>query len=48
VGDDLVAHTGEACASATIFFVVGFNLILWTKRLILQEHGIEFSGSSPR
>ena len=31
------ARTGEACAS-------GFNLILWTKRLILQEHGIEFSG----
>jgi hypothetical protein len=27
-----------------IFFLVGFNLILWTKRLILQEHGIEFSG----
>jgi len=28
----------------TIFFFVGFNLILWTKRLILQEHGIELSG----
>jgi hypothetical protein len=28
----------------TIFFLVGFNLILWTKRLILQEHGIEFNG----
>ena len=28
----------------TIFFFVGFNLILWTKRLILQEHGIEFNG----
>ena len=28
----------------TIFFAVGFNLILWTNRLILQEHGIEFSG----
>lgn len=28
----------------TVFFFVGFNLILWTKRLILQEHGIEFSG----
>jgi len=27
----------------TIFFFVGFNLILWTKLLILQEHGIEFS-----
>jgi len=24
----------------TIFFFVGFNLILW----ILEEHGIEFSG----
>ena len=29
---------------ATSFFFVGFNLILWTKLLILQEHGIEFSG----
>jgi hypothetical protein len=28
----------------TIFFFVGFNLILWTKRLILEEHDIEFSG----
>ena len=28
----------------TIFFFTGFNLILWTKRMILQEQGIEFSG----
>ena len=28
----------------TIFFFVGFNLIVWTKRMLLQEHGIEFSG----
>src|SRR6266850_5775017 len=28
----------------TIFFFFGFNLILWTKRVILQEHGVEFSG----
>jgi hypothetical protein len=28
----------------TIFFFVGFNLILWTKRLILEEHGVKFSG----
>jgi hypothetical protein len=28
----------------TIFFFVGFNLLLYTTRLILQEHGIEFSG----
>src|SRR5258708_23537219 len=28
----------------TIFFFVGFNLILWAKRLILEEHGVEFSG----
>jgi hypothetical protein len=28
----------------TMFFFVGFNLILWTKRLILEEHGVEFSG----
>ena len=29
---------------AVIFFLVGFNLILWTKRLILEEQGIEYSG----
>jgi hypothetical protein len=40
----LVARTGETCATPTIFFFVGFNLILWTKRLILEEQGIEFSG----
>ena len=28
----------------TIFFFVGFNLILWTKRPILEEHGVEFGG----
>ena len=28
----------------TIFFFIGFNLILWTKRMILQEYHIEFSG----
>jgi hypothetical protein len=28
----------------TIFFFVGFNLVLWTKQMILQERGIEFSG----
>ncbi len=28
----------------TIFFFVGFNLILWTKRMTLQEQHIEFSG----
>ena len=28
----------------TIFFLVGFNLILWTKRLILEEHSIKFNG----
>jgi len=27
----------------TIFFFVGFNLILWTKQLILAEYGIDFS-----
>src|SRR5215469_12140126 len=29
---------------STIFFFVGFNLILWTKQLVLKEHGIDFSG----
>jgi hypothetical protein len=28
----------------TIFFFIGFNLILWTKHLILKEYGIDFSG----
>ena len=28
----------------TIFFFIGFNLMLWTKRMILQEQHIEFSG----
>jgi hypothetical protein len=28
----------------TIFFFAGFNLILWTKRLILEEHGVVFGG----
>jgi hypothetical protein len=31
----------------TIFFFVGFNLILWTKRLILEEHG-NASGAARR
>jgi hypothetical protein len=34
----------KAMLPPTIFFFVGFNLVLWTKRLILEEHGIEFSG----
>jgi hypothetical protein len=29
---------------AVIFFFCGFNLILWTKQMILQEQGIAFSG----
>lgn len=28
----------------TIFFFIGFNLILLTKRLILEEHGIDYTG----
>jgi hypothetical protein len=28
----------------TIFFFIGFNLVLWTKRMILEEHGIDFTG----
>ena len=28
----------------TIFFFLGFNLILWTKYLILEEHGIDYTG----
>jgi hypothetical protein len=29
---------------AVIFFFCGFNLISWTKQMVLQEHGIAFSG----
>jgi hypothetical protein len=32
----------------TIFFFVGFNLIVWTRRLILQELGSSLAVSSPR
>jgi len=28
----------------TIFFFIGFNLILWTKQMILREQQIEFNG----
>ena len=40
----LVARPGETCVAADDFFFIGFNLILWTKRRILEEHGVEFSG----
>ena len=29
---------------AVIFFFIGFNLVLWTKSIVLQQHGIPFSG----
>jgi hypothetical protein len=29
---------------AVIFFFIGFNLILWTKQMVLAQHGIPFSG----
>jgi uncharacterized membrane protein YhdT len=28
----------------TIFFFIGFNLILWTQQMVLLQHGIPFSG----
>jgi len=28
----------------TLFFFIGFNLLSWTKRMLLQEQHIEFSG----
>jgi hypothetical protein len=28
----------------TVFFFLGFNLVLWTKRMILREYQIEFGG----
>jgi len=35
----------EHALPPTILFFVGFNLILWTKRLILEEHGVELPGT---
>ena len=29
---------------AVTFFFIGFNLVLWTKQMILDQHGIPFSG----
>ena len=29
---------------AVIFFFIGFNLLLWTQRMVLMQHGIPFSG----
>ena len=29
---------------AVIFFFIGFNLILWTKSMVLSQYGIPFSG----
>jgi hypothetical protein len=26
------------------FFFIGFNLVLWTKEIVLQQHGIPFTG----
>ncbi len=37
-------HEFRMVLPQTLFFLVGFNLILFTKRLILAEHMIEFAG----
>jgi hypothetical protein len=37
-------HEFRMVLPPTIFFLVGFNLILFTKRLILAQHMIEFTG----
>jgi hypothetical protein len=29
---------------AVTFFFIGFNLVLWTKQIVLHQHGIPFSG----
>lgn len=39
-----MAHEIRHVLPPTIFFFVGFNLILFTKRLILAEHLIQFTG----
>lgn len=38
-------HEFRMVLPPTLFFFVGFNLILFTKRLILAEHMIEFAGA---
>ena len=40
----ILAHEFYEVLPPTIFFFVGFNLILFTKRLILADHLIEFTG----
>ena len=37
-------HEFRMVLPPTLFFLVGFNLILFTKRLILAQHMIEFAG----
>jgi hypothetical protein len=37
-------HELRLIVPPTLYFLVGFNLILFTKRLILAEYLIEFSG----
>ena len=39
-----MARTSEARAAADNLLFSASNFILWTKRLILEEHGVEFSG----
>jgi hypothetical protein len=29
---------------AVVFFFIGFNLVLWTKQMVLQQQGIPFTG----
>ena len=38
-------HEFRMVLPPTLFFLVGFNLILFTKRLILAEHMIQFTGA---
>jgi len=40
----VLVHEFYEVLPPTIFFFVGFNLILFTKRLILADHLIEFTG----
>src|SRR6202008_4259407 len=40
----VLLHEFRQVLPPTIFFFVGFNLILFTKRLLLADHLIQFSG----
>ena len=41
---DFLAHEAREIWPPTMFFLIGFNLILFTKRLVLEQYLVQFSG----